>query len=99
MRKQQRDDDPVGDHRRAAVGEEGRREARERNDAHHAADHDERLQRDREAEPRGEQLAEPVTHADRGAHRALHDDHVEHEQRHEPREAQLLAEDAMMKSE
>ena len=90
--QQQRHDDPVGDERRAAVRDERRHQAGHRDDPRDAADHDERLQRDDEREAAGEQLAEPVADADRGAEAALRQDQVAHQDRDESGQAELLTE-------
>ena len=62
--QQQRDHDPVGHERRPAVGEERRGQAGQRDQPGDAADDDEHLQRHRERQAGGEQLAEAVPDAD-----------------------------------
>ena len=56
--EQQRDEHPVGDQRRAALGQERRRQAGQRDEPGDAADDDEDLQRQGERQADGEQLAE-----------------------------------------
>ena len=57
-----------------------------------AADDDEALQRQREGQPGGEQLAEAVSHPQGGAHAALDEQDVEHQEPEEAEEPDLLAE-------
>ena len=89
---EQRQNDPVGHERGPAVGEEGRGQTGQRDEARDAADDDEDLQGDGEGQADGQQLAEAVAQVRRRAQAALNEDEVEHEQRQHPHQPQLLAE-------
>src|SRR5688572_5227180 len=58
--EQEPDEDEVGHDARTAVGDEGQRDPGQRDQPRDAADDDERLDRERRAEPDGEQLREAV---------------------------------------
>ena len=90
--QQQCDQRPVGHQRRAALRQERRRQAGQRDQPGHAADDDEDLEAEREREPDGEQLAErrpaPAVPC---LQPARDQDGVQHEQRHQSGEPELLA--------
>ena len=88
---QQGQDHPVRHQGRAAVGDEGHCQTRERDEARDSPDDDEDLYRDREGQSDGEQLAEAVAQAHRGAQSALDEQQVEHENGEGSRQSQLLA--------
>ena len=75
--QQQRDDHPVGDQRRAAVGQERRGQAGQRDQPGDAADDDEDLEREHAGQAGGDQLAEAVAADQGGAQRALDDQAVQ----------------------
>src|SRR3954454_16587319 len=58
--QQAREQQEVRDDGRAAVGDERERDPRQRDDPQHAADDDERLEREAEGEAGGEELGEAV---------------------------------------
>jgi hypothetical protein len=89
--QQQRDDHPVGEQRRAALGHERQRQTGQRDDPRDAAHDDEDLQRHDEREAAGEQLAEPVPDGQGGAQAPVHDEQVDQQQREQARQAELLA--------
>lgn len=88
---QQRHQAEVGHQRGAAVGEERRRQAGERQQAGDPAEDDEQLPGDGEGQARGEQLAERVADDQRGAQAALDQDQVDHDHRGQAEQPELLA--------
>ena len=90
--QQDGDQRPVREERGAARRQERHGQAGERDDPGDPADDDEALQRHGEGQAGGEQLAEAVAGAERGAQAALHEQGVEHEDREQPDQPDLLAE-------
>ena len=68
------------------------RDARQRDDACDAADDDERLEREAEREPGGEELREAVTSKERDLEAAQDEDHVEEQQPGDADQPELLRE-------
>ena len=83
-------EEEVGDDARPSVRDEGERDARQRDDAEDAADDDERLQREAEAEAGGEELREAVARGERDLEAAQDERHVEQQQRGRADEPELL---------
>lgn len=90
--QQQADDHPIGDQRRPALSEEWCGQTREWDEAGDAADDDEDLQGDREAQARGEQGAESVAQLLGGLDAALEDEEVAEQDDEESGHAQFFAE-------
>ena len=86
------EDEEVRDDRRAAVGHEGQRDPGQRDDPQDAPDDDERLQREAEGEPGGEQLREAVVGLQRDLHPAGDEEHEDEQQSGDADEAELLGE-------
>ena len=89
-RSSKREQDEVGDDARPAVRDERERDPGQRDDAEDAADDDERLQREPEREPCGEELREAVLRLQRDAHPADDEDHEHEQQRRRADEPELL---------
>ena len=89
--QEQREDDEVGDERRAAVRHERQRDAGERDHPRDAADDDERLEAEDRGEARGEELRERAGRLDRDAEPAPDDEQEADDERDRADEAELLA--------
>ncbi len=81
----------VRDQRRTAGRHIRQGQAGERNDQRDAADHGEHLERHREHQTRGEQLAEAVLDLHGGDHAGRDDEQIEHQDRHQAGQSQFLA--------
>ena len=88
---EQADDDPVADHRRAALRHERGRQAGQRQQPGDAADDREDLQGEGERQAGGQQLAEGLAALQRGAQAARHEQPVDQDHGHQPGHAELLA--------
>ena len=88
--EEKREQDEVRDDARAAVGDERKRDPGQRDDAQHAADDDERLQREAEGQPCGQQLREAVVRLQRDAHPPDDEEHEHEEERRSSDEPELL---------